>query len=198
MARLKAFDETEVLNKAVELFWHRGYNNTPYKEIVKHLGINRSSIYDTYGNKEALFIAALRHYLKASHAGDSPTFDEPRAMVEFFFQEKIKSIIADDNRKGCFAVNCTIELAAQAEDKGSQLHEVKAILHDNFQNFVQNFSRLFQEYIDQGKIAQQKDPKQMAEFLFATINSIQLLSRQGCGIDVLEGIAQTATEAILK
>ncbi|MEO0339700.1 MAG: TetR/AcrR family transcriptional regulator, partial [Bacteroidota bacterium] len=124
MARLKAFDETEVLNKAVQLFWHRGFNNTSYSQIVKHLGINRSSIYDTYGNKEALFIAALKHYLKSSHGGKSPSFEEPRALIDSFFQEKLEAIRIDKNKKGCFAVNCTVELAAQADDENSQLFEV--------------------------------------------------------------------------
>ena len=197
MARLKAFDETEVLNKAVELFWHRGYNNTSYSQIVKHLGINRSSIYDTYGNKEALFIAALKHYLKASHGGKSPSYEEPRALIESFFKDKLDSIRSDKNRKGCFAVNCTVELAAQADDENSQLYEVRDILNANFNYFVNTFSPLFQTYIDQGKLVKDKDAKQMAEFLFASINSIQLMSRQGIEIGVLEGIAHTATEALL-
>ena len=186
MARLKEFDETKVLNKAVELFWHRGYNNTNYSQIVKHLGINRSSIYDTYGNKEALFIAALKHYLKSNHGGEAPSFEEPRALIESFFQDKLQSIQADKERKGCFAVNCTVEFAAQAKEDKSQLSEVRDILSTNFKNFVNTFSSLFQTYIEDGKLDKDKNPKQMAEFLFATINSIQLMSRQGIEIDVLE------------
>ena len=62
MARTKDFDENEVLSKAMELFWSKGYNATSMEDLVGGLGISRSSLYDTYTDKHTLFIKALEQY----------------------------------------------------------------------------------------------------------------------------------------
>lgn len=51
MPRVKKFDEKEVLEKAMELFWIQGYHATSIQDLVDHLGINRASLYDTYGER---------------------------------------------------------------------------------------------------------------------------------------------------
>ena len=62
MGRYKTFDENAILHKAVELFWRKGYNATSIQDLVDHLGLNRSSIYETFGGKRALFEQAFEQY----------------------------------------------------------------------------------------------------------------------------------------
>jgi TetR/AcrR family transcriptional repressor of nem operon len=62
MARTKDFDENEVLKKAVDIFWLKGYSATSMQDLVDGLGISRSSLYDTYGDKHTLFMKALESY----------------------------------------------------------------------------------------------------------------------------------------
>jgi TetR/AcrR family transcriptional repressor of nem operon len=62
MARQKEFDEDELLEKAASLFWQKGYNATSAQDLVDCLGINRSSIYNTYTDKRTLFKKSLNHY----------------------------------------------------------------------------------------------------------------------------------------
>ncbi|MDF1696713.1 MAG: helix-turn-helix domain containing protein [Saprospiraceae bacterium] len=62
MPRVKLFDKDEVLEKAMHLFWERGYHATSIQDLVNHLGINRASLYDTFGGKQALFDSAFKHY----------------------------------------------------------------------------------------------------------------------------------------
>jgi TetR/AcrR family transcriptional repressor of nem operon len=62
MARNKEFEEAAVLDKAVHLFWCKGYNGTSMQEVVDCLGISRSSLYDTFGDKRQLYLAALGRY----------------------------------------------------------------------------------------------------------------------------------------
>ena len=66
MARKKNFDEVEVLDKAVNLFWEKGYNATSIQDLVEGLGINRASIYDTWGDKHQLYLSALKRYRQNS------------------------------------------------------------------------------------------------------------------------------------
>jgi TetR/AcrR family transcriptional repressor of nem operon len=69
MPRVKLFDENEVLNKAMNLFWKQGYSATSIQDLVSHLGINRASLYDTYGDKEKLFFRAFEFYRKTNTEG---------------------------------------------------------------------------------------------------------------------------------
>jgi len=62
MARVKTFDQHEVLEKAMQLFWTKGYYDTSVNDLVKHTGLSRSSLYDTYGDKHRLYILALKKY----------------------------------------------------------------------------------------------------------------------------------------
>ena len=51
MARSKEFEENEVLDKAMRLFWEQGYEKTSMTDLVEHMGIHRRSLYDTFGDK---------------------------------------------------------------------------------------------------------------------------------------------------
>jgi TetR/AcrR family transcriptional regulator, transcriptional repressor for nem operon len=62
MARHKEFDRDEALRKAMEVFWSRGYEAASIEDLVKHMGINRQSLYDTFGHKHALYLKALDRY----------------------------------------------------------------------------------------------------------------------------------------
>ena len=59
MGRNKEFDETVVLRKAMELFLEQGYEKTSMNDLVEHMGIHRRSLYDTFGDKHALFMRTL-------------------------------------------------------------------------------------------------------------------------------------------
>ena len=62
IGRPKEFDREEALQKAMELFWARGYEGTGMRELLQHMGIGRQSLYDTFGDKRSLFIEALKCY----------------------------------------------------------------------------------------------------------------------------------------
>ncbi|OUS31149.1 TetR family transcriptional regulator, partial ['Osedax' symbiont bacterium Rs2_46_30_T18] len=63
MARKKNFDPEAILLLAVELFWQKGYANTSLNDLVEHLGINRFSLYSTFGDKKNLYHQALNYYI---------------------------------------------------------------------------------------------------------------------------------------
>ena len=63
MARPKEFDRTQALDKAMHLFWQQGYEATSMQDLCNHMGINRGSLYDTYGNKHSLFLEGIQRYI---------------------------------------------------------------------------------------------------------------------------------------
>ncbi len=192
MARTKAFDKQEVLEKAMMLFWDKGYFDTSMQDLVDHLGINRSSIYDTFTDKHGLFLASLDHYKNSG----TTTIDQDRATdLNLFLTEFLHSIVdsslKDERQKGCFLVNCSVELAAKDE-------QVNAIVHENMAAFVNSFQDLFDHHKKQGNLPESKNSRALANFLYGTMSSIKLISRTTKDRSILEDIAKTAIAAILK
>ena len=66
MARLKAFDEDRALDLAVDCFWSRGYEATSVRDLADAMGIGGASLYNTYGDKRALFVRSLERYANRS------------------------------------------------------------------------------------------------------------------------------------
>lgn len=112
MARSKEFDEDAVLLKAMKLFWEQGYEKTSMQDLVEHMGIHRRSIYDTFGDKHALYVLALKRYSDAVWKSI-----EQRANNSFTAKAAIRSLletaIAQDEERpqGCLMVNTAVELA---------------------------------------------------------------------------------------
>ena len=121
MPRNKSFNQKEVLDKATELFWEKGYNATSIQDLVDHLELNRSSIYNSFGDKYELFIKALESYKDEGYenfakklSGDAPA----RELIHNLFK-KVGSECACDSNRGCLMVNSATELSnsdAQVEE----------------------------------------------------------------------------------
>lgn len=62
----KQFDAEVVLTKAMEVFWVHGYEAASLSELLKNIGIGKKSLYDTFGNKQSLFLKALEHYARTT------------------------------------------------------------------------------------------------------------------------------------
>src|ERR1700712_3052011 len=104
MARTKDFDENEVLNKAIQIFWHKGYNGTSMQDLVDGLGISRSSLYDTYTDKHTLFVKALESYQckGASSIQERINTSGPaKATVKKLLEFATNDMLQDKQQKGC-------------------------------------------------------------------------------------------------
>lgn len=110
----KRFDQAKVLDLAMRAFWMHGYEATSMQQIVDETGVNRGSLYATYGDKRALFIASLHSYidrrdrLLAELAGtESASEAIRRAFTRLFPRDRDTG-----GSPGCFLVNTALELAA--------------------------------------------------------------------------------------
>ncbi|MEQ1702257.1 MAG: helix-turn-helix domain-containing protein [Ilumatobacteraceae bacterium] len=112
MARTKEFDPDVAVAQAIEIFWVRGYANTSMQDLLDELGLNRGSLYGTFGSKHDLFVAALTRYceeapapLLAALAADGPLLPRLRAALVAL----VESDLADPDRKGCLLLNSAME-----------------------------------------------------------------------------------------
>lgn len=112
MPRNKEFDYTDKLEVVRNLFWEKGYHTTSMHDIVAVMKLNRSSIYDTYGNKHDLFLKCLSNYatfkenqyLKASLAKDKGI-----ESLEYIIRDVVDQTLADN--KACLIVKTIFEVA---------------------------------------------------------------------------------------
>ncbi|MCP3809171.1 TetR/AcrR family transcriptional regulator [Paenibacillus sp. Lou8.1] len=114
MARSKEFEEKEVLDKAMRLFWEQGYEKTSMTELVEHMGIHRRSLYDTFGDKHSLFLKAMDRFddkIIAALAGGVKGSKTASEALQFIFSFMIDG--DEDSPAGCLMVNSAVELAAR-------------------------------------------------------------------------------------
>lgn len=173
MPRVKSFDEKEVLTKAMCLFWKQGYSATSVQDLVCHLGINRASLYDTFGDKEQLFKKSFELYRTITKEWLIQFFENHSDVKEGFselFNKAIEEAIVDEDKKGCFVVNATTELIPNDESLQKVLIENKC-----------DFQNLFYEYLKAGKqrgqLKNSQDLKAIATFLYTLYNGIRVVSK---------------------
>jgi TetR/AcrR family transcriptional repressor of nem operon len=192
MTRTKAFNETDALERAMDLFWMKGYHGTSMQDLVDAMGISRSSIYSTFGDKHAIFLAAFQHYKR----GQQHSFDFLEessgftAALASFFNMLLRDIVSDEEKKGCFIVNSSTEMAWQD-------NAVKAIIQENYDEFESHFLPFFEKAIGQGEVRDTNDPRAMTRFLYVNMVGLRAVSRATDDITFLRDAAKTALNALI-
>jgi len=115
MGRPRAFDPDEALDKAMLVFWSKGYEGTSLTDLTDAMGINRPSLYSAFGNKEELFRKALERYSSKVACADA-AFRQPTARA---FAEKYLNDIADGltdptHPRGCMGVMSALVCSDEA------------------------------------------------------------------------------------
>src|SRR5260221_3984637 len=105
MVRQKEFKLDEVLHKPMEVFWTRGYEGASIQDLVKHMGINRQSIYDTFGDKHSLFLQALDRYREIQSRKVFEVLERPgstKKNMRQLFEEAVSRALSAAGRRSCF------------------------------------------------------------------------------------------------
>lgn len=196
MPRTKNFDRQEVLNRAVHLFWTKGFHATSIQDLVDHLGINRASMYDTFGSKEQLFQEALALYQQQSRQ----PFDNiekllgqksVRDFMTTFFLNELKDLKKDIACKGCFVVNTTAELANQSEP-------IYKFVYDNMANFIQLFTKIFKIGQERGEIKKGKSSETLAKHFFTFFSGWKVTSKIEKDPQILQEIVKVELDFIFE
>ncbi|MBQ1044171.1 MULTISPECIES: TetR/AcrR family transcriptional regulator [unclassified Micromonospora] len=104
--RPRAFDEQTVLDRAAEVFWRHGYEGASLSSLTSAMGINRPSLYATFGSKEELFRRAFARYHETNLANARAALEQPTAYaaVESFLRASADGLTADDHPAGCLSI----------------------------------------------------------------------------------------------
>ena len=172
MARPRAFDEAAVLARARDLFWERGYAATSIGDLERGLGISRSSLYATFGDKRALYDRTLAAY-RDENLGRLRTLlteaTDLRATLERVFADAAAAK-ADcrAGARGCYVVNATTEMANACAD-------ALGFVSGNRERFVALLREALTRARDAGQLAREADPQALANYLFVCYNGLQVV-----------------------
>jgi TetR/AcrR family transcriptional repressor of nem operon len=191
MVKSKQFDRHVALDEAMELFWERGYHATSIQDLVDRLGVNRQSLYDTYGGKDQLFLSALERYRELQGAPLRRTLERegPASVVLRRFFEELVETLTNGECKGCFMANTTTGLAGQDE-------AVFNICAANHRQLEAVFSGLLLRAQQNGEIAPDRPLLPMARFLVNTMNGLGVTAKATRDKKLLNEIVEVALSAL--
>ena len=144
MSRPKGFSEGDALEKALDIFWQRGYQSVGLTELLKGMGIARQSLYDTFGNKRQLFIRTIEHYRDTRLAGalamlerDGSPKKNVKDVVKFF-----ERLALDKRARGCLVANSLVELGPHDREIRELLAQTLGLLEAGIAKALRKAKRL--------------------------------------------------------
>jgi len=187
MARPKEFDRTKALDKAMNLFWQQGYEATSMQDLCDHMGINRGSLYDTFGSKHSLFLESIQRYKDLNMSPidiDDETFSGITA-IHTMFSDIVDASVMDSSRSGCLIANTTAELASTDT-------EIAAMCTDNRLGYEGMFHRLLAHAEQAGELSSGRDLTQLARFLVNAVYGLRITAKTTNDREILEDIVNVS------
>ena len=188
MGRLKAFDENEVLDRAVDCFWLRGYEATSVRDLADRMGIGGASLYNAYGDKRALFVTALARYADRSMRERIARLEKsgrPKEAIRAFLAEIIDRSLEDPDRKGCLLVNSALDVAPHDAEIGQ-------VIAGCFAELRAFFARNLGAARAAHQVPRQTDPDELAGHLLGVVLGVRVLARTGANRAQLDAVARPA------
>ncbi|CAM1356567.1 TetR/AcrR family transcriptional regulator [Tenacibaculum halocynthiae] len=123
MSRKKQYIEEEVIDKAMRLFWRNGYENTSMQMLEKEMGINKFSIYSSFGNKHGVFIKSIELYKRKTNKMFTKLKEENNGIndIKTFFYDSVDVCYQEGNHKGCLMTNTYNEFSNTTDSEINEL-----------------------------------------------------------------------------
>lgn len=183
--RPKEFDEREALERAMQLFWTRGYAGASLADLLSTMGISRQSLYDTFGNKRALFRRSIEHYRETQLrqalellAREGSPLDNVRAVVAFF-----ETLAADERCRGCLVANALVEVGSQDPELGELLEDTLGLLQDGVRRALEQAREL-------GELAGDRSPTALSHAITNAMIGLAVTGKLRRGKSTLQDIYQ--------
>ena len=192
MARPKAFNEEQVIDKAVEVFWAKGYEATSMQDLVDAMGIQRGSLYATFGSKQQLFLKSLNRYSvtvvkKLLEILES----KPSAIesIELFFAQLVEHLLTAGELRSCLVTNSAVERGLRDEETRQKVLLLLNALEKGFYDTLLRAK-------EKGEISAELDLKRVANYLTSSMQGLLVMGKVCSERSVLEGINQVTLSVL--
>jgi len=192
MARKKEFDREEVLDRAIDAFWCKGYEATSVQDLLDGMGINRGSLYDTFGDKHALFLESIDRYYDKALAHTLETLESAAAArdgIERIIRDAADCGCEDRLRKGCLMTNSAVELAPHCFETAGRVAHYYRQTEDAFCRAVGR-ARM------EGTVHSRLDDRALARFISCGIQGLQVCSKVAPNRETLRDAAEGIISAL--
>ncbi|CAG6390723.1 TetR/AcrR family transcriptional regulator [Streptomyces cocklensis] len=190
MARTREFDIDLAVDRAMNLFWRRGYAETSLQDLLKELSIGSGSFYAAFGSKEQLYLRTLERYVSLQHSDLEKILDgapEIRSAVRTMLASLIEMDMAEPTR-GCLVVSTATQCADQpwaAERVNKAILQVEGIL-----------AGALERAQARGEISADKNPRELARFLTTFVQGIRIVGAAQVGREFVADAVNTAVRTL--
>jgi len=192
MARHKEFDQDEALHKAMEVFWSRGYQAASIQDLVKHMGINRQSLYDTFGDKHALYLQALDRYSEVEGRRIFELLEQPGSVkksLRQLFEGVVEGSLCKGQRRGCFMGNAMSELAGRCKETAARTCSSMAGTEEAFYRVLLRGKK-------EGELKGVREPRAVARFLSSSFQGLVLMAKVTQDRKTLEDVVKVTLSVL--
>jgi TetR/AcrR family transcriptional repressor of nem operon len=191
VGRPKEFDEQQALEKAMVVFWTHGYEATSVQDLLDAMGINRGSMYDTFGDKHALFSAAIDHYGRTVTRGLEDTLAAPGSPLANIRKAlmAVADLTLDRPCRGCMATNTAVELAQHDPKAGAAVTSI-------LQRIEKSFHGALRRAVEAGELGPRTNTRASARFLTGTLQGVVVMGKASSSRATLKDIIAVAMTAL--
>jgi AcrR family transcriptional regulator len=190
MARPRAFDEGEILDHAMDVFWRCGYDGASMAELTKAMGINAPSVYVAFGNKRGLFEAVLDRYQqrRAAHKAWVLAGATARESAERMLFGAIEWLTDPKEPRGCLLIQAGLSSGTGNEDIPQELARRR-------KGIETVLKKRFEQAKTQGDLPPDADSTALARYIHMIFSGVGVLAASGASAAELNEIAQRALSA---
>jgi len=190
MPRPKVYDREEVLGKAVDVFWRKGYRACSVSDLVESTGLNTASMYKEFGDKDGLFVESLEYYRRNILAERLDTLKKDPSLqgIGNFLQGNINGA-ANPKYKGCLMMNHLSQIHSITPRAAKKLDELRETLEKLFAAAIANAQQ-------SGELQSSRSPDELASFLTCFVHGLVLYGRHPRGKKAIPGLKDIILQAL--
>ncbi len=192
MPRPPSFDRQQVIERATEVFWRRGYAGTTVSDLVEATGLQPGSLYGAFSSKKGVFLEVLQAYQAESAARLEAALrdhESPLEAIRSFFRGLVDETLGEVGHRGCLMVNAMLEYSTHDG-------EIRQQLVAGLARFEQLFGDALRRARDLGELNPRLDTEATAAFLVNNLWGIRVTCRGGPSRRTMEGVVQTVLTAL--
>jgi len=174
MGRPREFREDAALDAAMRVFWEKGYEGTSLDDLTAAMGINRSSLYSTFGDKEALFLRVMTHYREGpmSFVGKALSLSSARAVIEALLRGSVEFLADDAHPRGCLSLQGGLACGTGAESVRQAMVEWR-------ESGFRSIEKRLQQAKREGDLPADVSAKDLARYVLVLMNGLGVQAANG-------------------
>jgi AcrR family transcriptional regulator len=188
--RPREFDVDQALDRALKVFWRKGYEGSSLPDLTKAMRINRPSLYAAFGNKAALFKKAIDRYVEGPGAFVREALQQPtaKAVAERLLGGTIDLVTGSRNPRGCFIVQGALACGDSADRARRELAKRRDAS-------MTELCKRFERAVAEGDLASDASPGDLARFVMTLMHGIAVQAASGASRDELQRTVSIALRA---